>query len=89
MMVIKSLIEFQINFPHPHFFYLIFLCLFHAGEYFVVGMDVEQYDSSNPEKYLMGLLHSEQESWVGHAYQSYLAVLPSPLVGFDDFAKKV
>lgn len=52
-------------------------------------MDVEQYDSSNPEKYLMGLLHSEQEPWVGHAYQSYLAVLPSPLVGFDDFAKKV
>lgn len=52
-------------------------------------MDIEQYDSSNPEKYLMGLLHSEQEPWVGHAYQSYLAVLPSPLVGFDEFAKKV
>lgn len=61
----------------------------YAGEYFVVGMDIEQYDSSNPEKYLMGLLHSEQEPWVGLAYQSYLAVLPSPLVGFDDFAKKV
>lgn len=62
---------------------------FHAGEYFVVGMDIEQYDASDPEKYLKGILHSEQEPWVGLAYQSYLAVLPSPLVGFDDFAKKV
>lgn len=61
----------------------------HAGEYFVVGMDIEQYDSSNPAKYLMGLLNDEQESWVGLAYRSYLAVLPSPLVGFDDFAEKV
>lgn len=62
---------------------------FHAGEYFVVGMDIEQYDASDPEKYLKGILHSEQEPWVGNAYQSYLAVLPSPLVGFDEFARKV
>lgn len=61
----------------------------YAGEYFVVGMDIEQYDASNPEKYLKGILHNEQEPWVGRAYQSYLAVLPSSLVGFDDFAKKV
>jgi guanylate cyclase, other len=60
-----------------------------AGEYFVVGMDIEQYEASNPEKYLKGILHSEQEPWVGQAYRSYLAVLPSSLVGFDDFAKKV
>lgn len=52
-------------------------------------MDIEQYDASDPEKYLKGILHSEQEPWVGHAYQSYLAVFPSSLVGFDDFAQKV
>lgn len=52
-------------------------------------MDIEQYDDADPEKYLKGILHSEQEPWVGNAYQSYLAVLPSPLVGFDDFAQKV
>lgn len=52
-------------------------------------MDIEQYDASDPEKYLKGILHSEQEPWVGEAYQSYLAVLPSPLIGFDEFAKKV
>lgn len=61
----------------------------YAGEYFVVGMDIEQYDKSDPEKYLKGILLAEQEQWVGHAYQSYLAVLPSPLNGFDDFSKKV
>ncbi|KAG5673369.1 hypothetical protein PVAND_003425 [Polypedilum vanderplanki] len=63
--------------------------LLNDGEYFVVGMDIEQYDSSDPEKYLKGLLASEQESWVGDAYKSYLAVLPSPTIGFDDFATKV
>lgn len=52
-------------------------------------MDIEQYDSSDPEKYLKGLLHSDQESWVGTAYQSYLAVLPSPTVGFEEFSRKV
>jgi hypothetical protein len=61
----------------------------HAGEYFVVGMDIEQYDTDDPEKYLKGLLASEQEDWVGEAYKSYLAVLPSPTIGFDDFANKV
>lgn len=52
-------------------------------------MDIEQYDASDPEKYLKGILHSDQEPWVGPAYQSYLAVLPSPIVGFDEFATKV
>jgi len=61
----------------------------HVGDYFVVGMDIEQYDAADPGKYLKGLLHSEQEPWVGEAYRSYLAVLPSPTVGFDDFSRKV
>ena len=55
----------------------------------MIGMDIEQYDTADPEKYLKGLLHNEQESWVGEAYRSYLAVLPSPTIGFDDFAIKV
>lgn len=52
-------------------------------------MDIEQYDTDDPEKYLKGLLHSEQEAWVGEAYQSYLAVFPSSTIGFDGFAEKV
>lgn len=62
---------------------------FHAGDYFVVGMDIEQYDTADPEKYLKGLLASEQEEWVSDAYRSYLAVLPSPTIGFESFADKV
>lgn len=52
-------------------------------------MDIEQYDEGDPEKYLKGLLHNEQEEWVGDAYRSYLAVFPSPTIGFDEFATKV
>lgn len=62
---------------------------FHAGDYFVVGMDIEQYDTADPEKYLKGLLASEQEEWVSDAYRSYLAVLPSPTIGFESFSDKV
>lgn len=52
-------------------------------------MDIEQYDASDPEKYLKGILHSEQEPWVGEAYRSYFAVFPSPTIGFDEFSGKV
>lgn len=52
-------------------------------------MDIEQYDSYDPEKYLKGYLRSEPEAWVGEAYKSYLAVLPSSTIGFDGFAEKV
>lgn len=55
----------------------------------MVGMDIEQYDTADPEKYLKGLLASEQEAWVAEAYKSYLAVLPSPTIGFESFADKV
>ncbi|XP_070503442.1 speract receptor [Chironomus tepperi] len=63
--------------------------LLNNGEYFVIGMDIEQYDTSDPEKYLKGILHSEQEPWVGEAYLSYFAVFPSPTIGFDKFSVKV
>ncbi len=55
----------------------------------MVGMDIEQYDNDDPEKYLQGLLASEQEPWVSEAYKSYLAVFPSPPIGFESFADKV
>jgi hypothetical protein len=61
----------------------------HVGEYFVIGMDIEQYDTNDPEKYLKGILHKEQEAWVGDAYRSYLAVFPSPTIGFSEFSTKV
>lgn len=61
----------------------------YAGEYFVVGMNIEQYDAAEPEKYLKSVLQRESESMVMTAYQSYLGVLPSAPLGFDSFAAQV
>lgn len=57
----------------------------------MVGVDIEQYDSARPEKYLRGLLKdkTETEADAVVAFQSYLAVVPSPLVAFDRFARLV
>lgn len=65
------------------------ILLFSIGEYFVVGVDIEQYDSSQPSKYLRGMLLEETEYDAVVAFQSYLAVLPSPHVAFDRFTRLV
>ena len=69
------------------FYYLKFSRL--QGEYFVVGIDIEQYDTSQPHKYLQGLFQNQQDPEIVNAYQSYLGVVPSPAIGFDDFAIQV
>lgn len=72
-------------------FYLGLLVLTYkfAGEYFVVGIDIEQYDTSEPHKYLQGLFQNTQDPEIVSAYQSYLGVVPSPAIEFDDFAIQV
>lgn len=59
------------------------------GDYFVIGVDIEQYEVTNPDKYLRGLLQDKTDPIVVEAYQSYLAVIPTSPVLFDDFAKQV
>ncbi|GFY37006.1 guanylate cyclase 32E [Trichonephila inaurata madagascariensis] len=59
------------------------------GEYFVIGVDIEQYDNQNPMKYLKGLLKDEIEADSKKAFQSYLGVVASPPIGFEDFTAKV
>ncbi|KAJ8981644.1 hypothetical protein NQ317_000872 [Molorchus minor] len=63
--------------------------LFDKGEYFVVGVDIEQYDSENPSKYLRGLLRDDIDPVAEKAYRSYLGVVPSSPVGFENFASLV
>ncbi|XP_055934070.1 guanylate cyclase 32E-like [Argiope bruennichi] len=63
--------------------------LLDKGEYFVVGVDIEQYENQNPMKYLKGLLKDEIEEDAKKAFQSYLGVVASPPIGFEDFATKV
>lgn len=59
------------------------------GDYFVIGVDLEQYAASEPEKYLRGVLNNDTEQAAIRAYQSYLAIIPSAAMEFDAFAKQV
>ncbi|GAB0098027.1 Guanylate cyclase [Sergentomyia squamirostris] len=63
--------------------------LLDQGEYFVVGVDIEQYDTTDPEKYLRGLLQDEKDMKAEKAFRSYMAIVPSAPVAFNDFAIKV
>lgn len=48
-------------------------------------MDIEQYDEENPSKYLKGLLRDETDPVAQSAFRSYLGVVPSSPVGFENF----
>ncbi|XP_019756658.1 guanylate cyclase 32E isoform X2 [Dendroctonus ponderosae] len=66
--------------------------LFDKGEYFVVGVDIEQYDDKNPSKYLRGLLRDSDfpnDPVAQRAYKSYLGIVPSSPVGFENFTVMV
>ncbi|TMW50809.1 hypothetical protein DOY81_004138, partial [Sarcophaga bullata] len=63
--------------------------LLRKGDYFVVGIDIEQYDADNPDKYLRGLLLDKPDKRAEQAFQSYLGIFPSATIAFEEFAKKV
>jgi guanylate cyclase len=48
-------------------------------------VDIEQYDSENPSKYLRGLLRDESDPVAQKAFRNYLGVVPSSPVGFENF----
>lgn len=59
------------------------------GDYFVVGVDIEQYDPSKPDKYLRGLLLEKNDARAVVAFQSYLGIYPTAPIKFAEFAKEV
>lgn len=65
--------------------------LFDNGEYFVVGVDIEQYDANDPDKYLRGLLKDKDKTdpVAEAAFRNYLGIVPSSPVGFKAFSAKV
>lgn len=65
------------------------MCFSLIGEYFVVGVDIEQYDATFPDKYLRGLLQDKTDDYSISAFRSYLAIVPSAPVAFDEFARLV
>lgn len=52
-------------------------------------MDIEQYDNENPTKYLRGLLRDEIDPVAERAFASYIGVVPSSPVGFENFTSLV
>ncbi|EEC02181.1 guanylate cyclase, putative [Ixodes scapularis] len=63
--------------------------LLDRGDYFVVGVDVEQYDIEQPRRYLTGLLREDVEPGVERAFRSYLGIVGSPAVGYEEFSVSV
>ncbi|KAL4112523.1 hypothetical protein QTP88_016294 [Uroleucon formosanum] len=59
------------------------------SEYFVVGVDVEQYDAENPGKYLTGMLSNKPDPILEKAFRSFFSVVPTPPRGFKNFSIKV
>lgn len=63
--------------------------LLNKGDYFVVGIDIEQYDASKPDKYMRGLLMDKSDERAEKAFQSYLGIFPTAPLTFGEFAKEV
>ncbi|KAK0087232.1 hypothetical protein PV325_001474 [Microctonus aethiopoides] len=59
------------------------------GEYWVVGVDIEQYDAQQPDKYLRGLWQKQTDTSILRAYKSYFSIVASAPVNFDNFTRLI
>lgn len=80
--------SFGLPYPNVFYIYRVFNFKF-PGEYFVVGVDIEQYDSRFPEKYLRGLLKTDKIPVAEKAFRNYLGVVPSSPLGYENFSRLV
>lgn len=60
-----------------------------AGEYWVVGVDIEQYDEKRPDKYFRGLWQRKTNSSILKAYRSYFSVVASAPIYSTNFTRMV
>lgn len=60
-----------------------------AGEYWVVGVDIEQYDEKRAHKYLRGLWQKETDLSIVNAYRSYFSIVASAPINFMNFTRNV
>ncbi|KAI4461131.1 guanylyl cyclase [Holotrichia oblita] len=58
-------------------------------EYFVIGVDINQYDKQNPTAYFRGLLREENDPEAPKAFRNYIGVVASSPVGFENFTNLV
>ncbi|KAK2576984.1 hypothetical protein KPH14_011947 [Odynerus spinipes] len=60
--------------------------LLEKGEYWVLGIDIKQYDNQHPDKYLRGLLQAKMDCSVLKAYRNrgHSSTIPIGFHGFTD-----
>ncbi|XP_012148117.1 guanylate cyclase 32E isoform X1 [Megachile rotundata] len=63
--------------------------LLEKGEYWVVGVDIEQYDEKRPDKYFRGLWQKKTNSSILRAYRSYFSVVASAPIYSRNFTRQV
>ncbi|XP_071581869.1 receptor-type guanylate cyclase Gyc76C-like [Temnothorax nylanderi] len=63
--------------------------LLEKGEYWVVGVDIEQYDEKRPSKYLRGLWQKKTDLSVVNAYRNYFSIVASAPINFTNFTQLV
>ncbi|KAG6800192.1 guanylate cyclase 32E [Apis mellifera caucasica] len=63
--------------------------LLEKGEYWVVGVDIEQYDEKRPDKYFRGLWQRKTNSSILKAYRSYFSVVASAPIYSTNFTRMV
>lgn len=60
-----------------------------GGKYFVVGVELEQYDEKDPGRYMRGLLRDDIDPTVVRAFASYFGIVPTAPVNMHGFSVKV
>ncbi|XP_050465649.1 guanylate cyclase 32E isoform X2 [Cataglyphis hispanica] len=59
------------------------------SEYWVVGVDIEQYDEKRPDKYLRGLWQKKMDLSIVNAYRNYFSIVASAPINFMNFTRLV
>ncbi|XP_012260738.2 guanylate cyclase 32E isoform X3 [Athalia rosae] len=63
--------------------------LLEKGNYWVLGVDLEEYDEKSPDKYLRGLLQDRTNLAITQAFRSYFSIVASPPVNFENFTRVI
>lgn len=63
--------------------------LLSSGDYFVVGVNLDAYGQYEPTHYMKGVLRENVDPFILDAYNSYLGIVPSSPIAFNDFSVKV
>ncbi|KAL7636452.1 UNVERIFIED_CONTAM: hypothetical protein RMT77_013227 [Armadillidium vulgare] len=63
--------------------------LFDKGEYFVVGVMLQEYNRQKPQQYLQDFLSEESNATIQRSYQNFIGVIPTAPIDSEKFHSKV